>query len=168
MKFVDVFQFFNYLLEEMSRCNCFSLQLLGGGDSRQTLDREAGVCIRPKFKGTADRETDKGEEERISFADVLHSVSLFCIMKNLHRRRRRNPRTFNGSSTDDYATISFRWFSPIRQMHFTPTYFFRPFLRKYTHGQLQLPWGATAEGENNSDFGFPLWIFIQTYSYTAI
>ena len=44
MKFVDVFQFFNYLLEEMSRCNCFSLQLLGGGDSRRTLDREAGVC----------------------------------------------------------------------------------------------------------------------------
>ena len=31
MKFVDVFQFFNYLLEEMSRCNCFSLQLVGGG-----------------------------------------------------------------------------------------------------------------------------------------
>ena len=24
MKFVDVFQFFNYLSEEMSRCNCFS------------------------------------------------------------------------------------------------------------------------------------------------
>ena len=45
MKFVDVFQFFNYLLEEMSRCNCFSLQLLGGGDSRQTLDREAGVLL---------------------------------------------------------------------------------------------------------------------------
>ena len=24
LKFVNVFQFFNYLLEEMSRCNCFS------------------------------------------------------------------------------------------------------------------------------------------------
>ena len=24
MKFVEVFQFFNYLSEEMSRCNCFS------------------------------------------------------------------------------------------------------------------------------------------------
>ena len=48
MKFVDVFQFFNYLLEEMSRCNCFPLQLLGGGDSRRTLDREAGVCSKVK------------------------------------------------------------------------------------------------------------------------
>ena len=45
---MDVFQFFNYLLEEMSRCNCFSLQLLGGGDSRRTLDREAGVCVDPE------------------------------------------------------------------------------------------------------------------------
>ena len=44
MKFVDVFQFLNYLLEEMSSYNCFSLQLLGGGDSKRILDREAGVC----------------------------------------------------------------------------------------------------------------------------
>ena len=45
LKFVNVFQFFNNLLEEMSRCNCFSLQLLGGGDSRRTLDMEAGVWL---------------------------------------------------------------------------------------------------------------------------
>ena len=38
--------------------------------------------IRPKCKGT-ERPTDG--EEGISFADVPHSVSLFCIMKNLHQ-----------------------------------------------------------------------------------
>ena len=45
MKFDDVFQFLNYLLEEMSRCNWFLLQLLGGGECKRTLDREAGVCL---------------------------------------------------------------------------------------------------------------------------
>ena len=52
MKFVDVFQFLYYLLEEMSRCNCFSLQLLGGGDSRWTLDREAGVWRESRHRTT--------------------------------------------------------------------------------------------------------------------
>ena len=85
--------------------------------------------IRPKCKGT-ERPTDG--EERISFADVPHSVSLFCIMKNLHPNRRskgRNLWTSNGSSTDD-ATIFCQWFCSIRQMQSTPTHF--PFLRK-TH-----------------------------------
>ena len=45
MKFVDVFQFFNYLLEEMSRCNCFSLQLVGGRLVGRTLEPKGEVCL---------------------------------------------------------------------------------------------------------------------------
>ena len=46
MKFVDVFQFLNYVLEgNVLRLNCFLLQLLGGCASKRTLDREAGVCF---------------------------------------------------------------------------------------------------------------------------
>ena len=44
MKFVDVFQFLNYLLEEMSRCNCFSLQLVGGRLVGRTLEPKGEVC----------------------------------------------------------------------------------------------------------------------------
>ena len=36
LKFVDVFQFEIIYQKEMSRLNCFLLQLLGGGDSKQT------------------------------------------------------------------------------------------------------------------------------------
>ena len=46
MKFVDVFQFFNYLLEEMSRCNCFSLQLVGGRLVGRTLELKGEVWAR--------------------------------------------------------------------------------------------------------------------------
>ena len=60
MKFVDVFQFYNYLLEEMSRCNCFSLQLLGGGDSKRTLDREAGVRVLSKVSQKASQKAYEG------------------------------------------------------------------------------------------------------------
>ena len=45
MKFVDVFQFFNHLLEEMSRCNCFSLQLVGGRLVGRTLEPKGEVCL---------------------------------------------------------------------------------------------------------------------------
>ena len=46
MKFVDVFQFFNYLLEEMSRCNCFSLQLVGGRLVGRRSEPQGEVCPR--------------------------------------------------------------------------------------------------------------------------
>ena len=48
MKFVDVFQFFNCLLEEMSRCNCFSLQLVGGRLVGRKLEPKGEVCPCPR------------------------------------------------------------------------------------------------------------------------
>ena len=68
MKFVDVFQFFNYLLEEMSRCNCFSLQLVGGLLVGRTLEPKGEVWKQtsgnePQCRSHASDNMDKKDAE---------------------------------------------------------------------------------------------------------